>query len=153
MPLLNRKIDYALLILCYLHHKHGAGSAREIAERFGISRPFVANILKDLCQKEFVLSHRGVKGGYLLQPRAAESTLADLIDVLDDTVQLAECNTDEPAACCAVAPQCPIRLPIAEVHDRLRQVLESVKLADLFDKATMTPPVQLDLSRCEKQNA
>src|SRR6185295_180190 len=80
MPLLNRKVDYALLILCYLHHKIEGGCAREIAARFGLSRPFVANILKDLCQQHYVDSHRGVKGGYLLKPDAAERTLADLID-------------------------------------------------------------------------
>src|SRR5258708_1635380 len=126
MPLLNRKVDYALLILCYLHHKAEGGCAREIAERFGISRPFVANILKDLCQQNYVDSHRGVKGGYLLKPQAAQRTLADLIDALDDTVQLAECNTEQPDACCSLAAHCPIRVPITEVHNRIRAVLESV---------------------------
>ena len=148
MPLLNRKIDYALLILCYLHHKGEAGCAREVASRFGISRPFVANILKDLCQKGFVLSHRGVKGGYLLKPQTAQSTLADLIGALDDTVQLAECNTDAPEACCSLATQCPIRAPIAEVHNRIREVLEGVRLVDLFNRSRLTP-MQIDLSRCE----
>jgi Rrf2 family protein len=150
MPLLNRKVDYALLILCYLHHKAEGGCAREVAMRFGLSRPFVANILKDLCQKDYVQSHRGVKGGYLLKPQASERTLADLIDALDDTVQLAECNTVPPDGCCDLLEICPIRAPIAEVHQRLRAVLESVKLADLFRQSTMDRPLQLDLSRCEK---
>ena len=152
MPLLNRKIDYALLILCYLHHKTEGGCAREIADRFGISRSFVANILKDLCQQGYVRSERGVKGGYVLLEQAGDHTLADLIDALDDTVQLAECNTDKPEDCCSLAAHCPIRVPIAEVHNRIREVLESVKLLDLFEQSTPIgePPLQLDLSRCEK---
>jgi Rrf2 family protein len=150
MPLLNRKVDYALLILCYLHHKAQGGCAREVATRFGLSRPFVANILKDLCQKDYVQSHRGVKGGYLLRPHAGERTLADLIDALDDTVQLAECNTVPPDGCCDLLEICPIRGPIAEVHQRIRAVLEGVRLTDLFRQSTMDRPVQLDLSRCEK---
>ena len=151
MPLLNRKIDYALLILCYLHHKVEGGCAREIAGRFGISRPFVANILKDLCQRGYVRSQRGVKGGYLLREPTATRTLADLIDALDDTVQLAECNTQQPEDCCSVAACCPIRLPIAEVHSRIREVLEGVKLLDLFTQSTPIgdQSLQLDLSRCE----
>ena len=147
MPLLNRKIDYALLILCYLHRKSDGGCAREIAARFDISRPFVANILKDLCHKGFVRSLRGVKGGYQLQPGTASQTLADLIDALDDTLQLAECNTQNPEECCSHASLCPIREPIQVVHLRIRAVLESVKLVEMFrtpDPAT----VQLDLSRC-----
>ena len=152
MPLLNRKIDYALLILCYLHHKTEGGCAREIAGRFGISRPFVANILKDLCRQGYVLSHRGVNGGYLLGQQTAERTLADLIDALDEAVQLAECNTDQPEDCCSLAARCPIRAPIAEVHHRIRTVLESVRLLDLFEQSTPLEdqPLQLDLSRCEK---
>jgi Rrf2 family cysteine metabolism transcriptional repressor len=152
MPLLNRKIDYALLILCYLHHKTEGGCAREIAKQFDISRPFVANILKDLCQQGYVTSHRGVKGGYLLREQTGERTLANLIDALDDTVQLAECNTDQPEDCCSLATHCPIRVPIAEVHQRIREVLESVKLLDLFQQSTPVgdQSLQLDLSRCEK---
>ena len=152
MPLLNRKIDYALLVLCYLHHKTEGGCSREIASRFGISRPFVANILKDLCHQGYVTSERGVKGGYFLREQAGTRTLADLIDALDDTVQLAECNTDRPEDCCSLATHCPIRAPIAEIHQRIRAVLESVRLLDLF---TQSMPMgdhglQLDLSRFEK---
>ena len=152
MPMLNRKIDYGLLILCYLHHKTEGGCAREIAGRFGISRPFVANILKDLCQKGYVLSQRGVKGGYVMLEQMAERTLADLIDALDDVVQLAECNTVPPEGCCDLLDHCPIRAPISEVHQRIRDVLESVKLVDLFQQPmALERPVQLDVSRCEKQ--
>src|SRR5690349_19560579 len=100
MPLLNRKVDYALLILSYLHHKSEGGCAREIAARFGLSRPFVANILKELCQRDYVISHRGVKGGYVLQARVPQRSLAELIDALDETLQLAECNTTPADGCC-----------------------------------------------------
>src|SRR5260370_40747765 len=96
MPLLNRKIDYALLILCYLHHKIEGGCAREIAGQFGISRAFVANILKDLCHQGYVRSQRGVNGGYLLREHTAARTLAGLVEALDDTGQLGGCKTGTP---------------------------------------------------------
>lgn len=148
MALLNRKIDYALLILCYLYHHTEGGCAREIAARFGLSRAFVANILKDLCQQGYVLSHRGVKGGYMLQENTSHVTLADLIHALDERVRLAECNDADPLACCAVAEQCPIRAPIAEVHERLLAVLQQVTLQDLF-RQKEGGTVQLETSRCE----
>jgi Rrf2 family transcriptional regulator, cysteine metabolism repressor len=153
MPMLNRKIDYALLILCYLHHKNEGGCAREIAERYEISRAFVANILKDLCQQNFVSSHRGVKGGYLLQPLANERSLADLIDALDDTFQVAECNAIPAEGCCDLIEHCPIRVPIAAVHRRIRDMLEGIKLVDLFQEPLIERPVQLSTSRCELASA
>ena len=43
-------------------------------------------------------------------------------------------------------------MPIAEVHNRIREVLESVKLFDLFQQSAPLGDqgLQLDLSRCEK---
>jgi Rrf2 family protein len=149
MTLLNRKIDYALLVLCYLHHRPDGGCARAIAGHFGISRAFVANILKDLCQKGFVRSQRGVYGGYTLREQTGERSLAELMDALDDRVRLAECNDADPDACCALTAQCPIRAPIAVVHDRIRAVLETVKLVEIFRQpAPVAAPVQLSLARC-----
>lgn len=146
MTLLNRKMDYALLILCYLHHKQGEGSAREIAGHFQLSRPFVANILKDLCHQGFVESIRGVHGGYRLTVSTPRASLADLMDALDEPVRLAECNQMRPETCCSLAPTCPIRDPITEVHNRLRAVLENVTLAEIFTPKSFVP-VQLELCR------
>ena len=132
MPLLSRKIDYALLILSYLHHQPGGGSAREIAQRFELSRPFVANILKLLCHKGFVLSHRGVKGGYVLARPARDIGLSDVMDAFDEPFHLAECCRPVTDNVCGLTPRCPIRGAISALHQRLRDTLASVTLADLF---------------------
>ncbi|MFL5339119.1 MAG: RrF2 family transcriptional regulator [Gemmataceae bacterium] len=133
MALLSRKTDYALLILQYLHQKAEGGCAREIADRFELSRAFVANILKELCQKDFVESHRGVKGGYVLARPAEEINLAELIETLDDSFRLAECNQPSPDDGCSVFHLCPLKGPMAEIHRRIREVLSNLSLADLFD--------------------
>lgn len=131
MPLMSRKADYALLILSYLHRRPERGCAREIADGFGLSRSFVANILKELCHKGFVAGRRGVHGGYVLRRPAEEMNLADLLEALDDPFHLAECNKVGDEVCC-VAPICPVRGHIAEVHARIHGVLRTVTLAELF---------------------
>src|SRR5436853_6199358 len=109
MTLLNRKVDYALLILSYLYRNSEGGCAREIAARFELSRAFVANILKLLCHKGFVTSHRGVKGGYVLERSAEEVSLAELMDALDDSFHLAECTKEDTTHLCSVKHLCPVR--------------------------------------------
>ncbi len=131
MTLLNRKVDYALLILSYLYRRSEGGSAREIAARFELSRAFVANILKLLCGKGFVTSHRGVKGGYVLERPAEEVTLAQLMDALNDSFHLAECNKDADDPC-SLAHLCPVRNAVGEIHRRVREVLGKVTLAEIF---------------------
>lgn len=134
MTLLSRKADYALLILSHLHQTTGSGNARTIAERFGLSRPFVANILKELCHKGFVTSHRGVKGGYALHPSASSTTLASLLDAIDERFRLTVCSDHGHGASepCAVADGCPVKNPLADIHRRIIGVLDGVTLGDLF---------------------
>ena len=148
MTLLSRKADYALLILSFLHEKAGSGNAREIAESFALSRPFVANILKELCQKGFVASHRGVKGGYALARPASEISLAEVLEAIEDGFRLTLCNPDDhdSPGDCSLAPSCTLRHAMVEVHRRLIDVLRNVRLDQLFGNTLTGSPLLLSLS-------
>src|SRR5260370_20172732 len=138
MNLLTRKVDYGLLILSYLHQRPEGGSAREIAAGFGgLSRAFAANILKELCQRGFVASHRGVKGGYVLSRPAEEISLLELMESLDDAVYLTECSKTKVASIdeCSLLRIWPMRGSMRLVHERIREVLGAVTLADLLRPA------------------
>lgn len=148
MTLFSRKVDYALLILSHLYHKPEGGSAREIAACFGLSRAFVANILKELCHKGFVASHRGVRGGYMLHRPAEEINLASLMDALEDEFHLAECNKEEPEDACSLTAVCPVKGAIGEVHRRIRELLRNVSLVEVFGPVGTQTPIQVGLSRC-----
>jgi len=134
MTLLSRKADYALLILCHLHKHRDGGNARAIAEKFGLSRPFVANILKELCHKGFVTSHRGVKGGYVLQKSAGDVSIAYLLESIKEGFRLTLCT--HPTGhedFCALEPTCPVKTPLAEIHRKIADVLRGVTLAEIFE--------------------
>ena len=136
MTLLSRKADYALLILSYLSEKTGGGTARAIAEKFGLSRAFVANILKELCHKGFVTSHRGVKGGYSLARPADTISLAELLESIEDGFRLTVCSHSDQVpdnGACTLIDVCTVKGQMAEVQRRLIEVLRGVSLADLFD--------------------
>jgi Rrf2 family protein len=116
--LVSRKTDYAMLILSHLADRPAGGSAREIAERFGLSKAFLANILKELCQKGFLTSHRGVKGGYSLSRSADRISLAELLEALEDGWKMTTCTGQEEddEHDCSVHNLCPIRGPLNEIH-------------------------------------
>jgi Rrf2 family cysteine metabolism transcriptional repressor len=139
MTLLSRKADYALLILSFLHRSPDGGNARVIAEKFGLSRPFVANILKELSHKGFVTSHRGVKGGYALARPSRDVTLAEVLEAIEDGFKLTVCSShghdaaDDP---CDLEHTCPMKGPLADIHNRLMTVLRGVTLAELFVNPT-----------------
>jgi Rrf2 family protein len=134
--LVSRKTDYALLILSHLADRPAGGSAREIAERFGLSKAFLANILKELCQKGFLTSHRGVKGGYSLSRPADRISLAELLEALEDGWKMTTCTGQEEddEHDCSVHNLCPIRGPLNEIHRAIVGVLRTVTLADVLRK-------------------
>ncbi|QEL19424.1 RrF2 family transcriptional regulator [Limnoglobus roseus] len=135
MTLLSRKADYALLILSHLYHHPTGGNARTIAEAFGLSRAFVANILKELTHAGYVASHRGVKGGYAMLRPANEVTLAELLESIEEGFKLTVCSSHSEArgeGTCSVSHVCPMKGPIAEIHRRLMGVLHGVTLEELF---------------------
>ena len=74
------------------------------------------------------LRRSGLEAQQRIAAEVQERTLADLMDALDSAVQLAECNDPAPEECCSFARHCPIRAPIAQVHNRIRAVLETVRL-------------------------
>src|SRR5262245_46155936 len=152
MTLMSRKVDYALLILSHLNQKREGACAREIADRFGLSKGFVANILKLLCHQGFVTSHRGVKGGYVLDRPADEVNLAELMEALDDSFHLTECTKPPSHEVCAVTAICPVRGAIAEVHQRIRAVLRTVTLAELFRQSAPSGDRLLGLGMLRFEN-
>jgi Rrf2 family protein len=138
--LLSKKTDYALLILAHLSERTGGGSAREIAERYGLSKGFLANILKELCGKGFLVSYRGVKGGYAMQRPADQISLAELLEAMEDGWKLTSCMGEDEADAheCTVHNLCPIRGPLKEIHRALFDVLRGVTLADVFHPTSAT---------------
>jgi Rrf2 family transcriptional regulator, cysteine metabolism repressor len=150
--LLSKKTDYALLIMSHLYERQNGGSAREISDRYGLSKAFMANILKELCQKGFIVSHRGAKGGYSLQRPANQINLAELLENLEDGMRLTNCTSHTGHTGddhdCSIINMCPIRRPINEIHERILGVMRSVTLADLVkspsqDGTTYQPTIHL----------
>jgi len=145
MTLLSRKADYALLILSYLFRRPEGGNARAIAESFGLSRAFVANILKELGHNGYVTSHRGVKGGYTLHPSAADVTLAQLLEAIDERFRLTTCSptADATEDVCSFEQDCPVKGPLADIHRRIVDVLHGVTLSQLLAGEATLPGLPL----------
>jgi Rrf2 family protein len=145
VALLNRKADYALLILSYLHRHTEGGNARAIAEEYGLSRPFVANILKELGHRGYVTSTRGVKGGYGLHEGATRKTLAELLSAIDEEFQLTVCSNHPATATCEVESVCTVKVPMHAIHQRIMEVLRGVTLAEVLSACPPTPLLQPNL--------
>ncbi|MFQ3593169.1 MAG: Rrf2 family transcriptional regulator [Gemmataceae bacterium] len=142
MALFRRKVDYALVVLSYLHHQPQGGCARMIAQRFGLKIAFTAKVLKLLCQVGLVRSQRGQRGGYLLGRPADQISLGELLDLMQEPFELTDCSR-AGAKSCELLGTCPVSGALQAVDHRVRRFLHTIRLSDLFEP--------LGESRCETE--
>ncbi|HAU38285.1 MAG TPA: hypothetical protein DCX07_11305, partial [Phycisphaerales bacterium] len=111
---LTKKTGYGLIAMTYLARVEGdaPASAREIAERFGVPASLLGNVLKELSGAGLVESVRGARGGYRLARPPESINLADLVEVLEGPIRLAECVAEQGGlpddAVCSLMDRCPI---------------------------------------------
>ena len=142
MLALTKKTDYALIALSYLAKRvEGVMSARELAKASRVPLPILTNILKTLAHAGMVASERGSAGGYSLARNPESINLHELITAIEGPVHFVQCVSVGPDAqrnACELEPCCSIRQPAHRIHDRLKEFLESVTLAELVEDPTVS---------------
>ncbi|MDC0937029.1 Rrf2 family transcriptional regulator [Pirellulales bacterium] len=128
--MLSARTQYACLAAAQLASEYASGQpvqAGRIAERHGIPPTFLVQILNELKRAGLVTSTRGAGGGYRLSSPPEQTTMADVVDLLEPA--------ELPDACAAA------RSPLAATVHRIccelatdrRARLAEVTIADLAE--------------------
>ena len=129
----NRKTEYALLAIEHISQKEDLASTREISQAYKIPYPLLAKIMQKLSSKGIIKAVHGTKGGYVLSRKPADITVADVVEVFDGPVAIADCFREEKITC----PQwggCHIRDPFHELNAKILALLTQTTVADLSKK-------------------
>ena len=137
---LSKRSDYALIALRHLATQGDkpSASARELAERFDIPVELLAKVLQKLARAGVLVSHQGLRGGYVLARPAAQISVADIIVAVDGPLTVTACS-DQDQTCDQYA-KCNVRDPLWRLKDRIVSALASCTLAEL----AMDPPPAAD---------
>jgi len=133
---LSKRFEYGLCIIDFLR-KAEAGtliSARTISEGTGIPFDMVTKCLQSLHRFEICRAVQGKQGGYELTCDTAALDLGQMMTILADPVNIAEC-LEERGRNCAIVEQCTIKGPIEKLNLRVRQMLADITLAEFFEQA------------------
>lgn len=127
----SKKVDYGLILLSKLRHEPVSASAREIAAKYRLPAPMVANILKQLTGAGILVSTRGAQGGYELAHDPANISLADVVRALEGEFSLVDCTSAE--IICQYSEFCPTHDPIQKVHRKFLDFMSEYKIDEILD--------------------
>ncbi|HVE43748.1 MAG TPA: SUF system Fe-S cluster assembly regulator [Gammaproteobacteria bacterium] len=133
---IGKLTDYALLIIAHMAKQSShIMSASHIAEALHLTTPTVSKILKILSEYELVASHRGAEGGYILNKKAEDISVAHVIEAMEGTLAMTECC--EQASCCVIDHHCTMRQNWQKINKMVKSLLDKVTILDMLQPLPM----------------
>lgn len=132
---LSTRTRYGLRAIIELAEHNGAAplQTKVIAASQDISVKYLEQLMTILRSAGFVRSIRGSKGGYMLAKSPNQIRLSEVFDCLEGHVTTVECVEDR--SFCERSENCVAMQVWAQVQQAINNVLQSITLQDLVDRA------------------
>ena len=132
---ISTKGRYALRLLLDLGEHRGDGfiSLKEIAERQGISKKYLEQIIPILNRTNVLRTNRGAQGGYMLARTPDKYTVGEILRLTEGSLAPVACLEQEPNLCerqesCAT-------LPVWRgLYRVINDYLDNITLQDILDQ-------------------
>ncbi|HIB68626.1 MAG TPA: Rrf2 family transcriptional regulator [Phycisphaerales bacterium] len=136
---LSTKSSYGLRACLTLARANQRLSSSEIAERDGIPKRYLEQILSALRQSGLVESTRGAQGGYSLSRPPREITIAQLVESVEGELPPILCtNPGLRSDNCRTESECDCRELCHELESSMTRVLGGTTLADILKQSDNT---------------
>lgn len=128
----STKGRYALRTMADLGSHEGWVSLGDVAERQGISRKYLEQIISVLSKAKFVESQRGKNGGYKLARPASEYTLGEILRAVEGNLAPVSCLDCTSGELCPKIETCNTVDIWRDLGKVTSAFLDSKTLADLI---------------------
>lgn len=132
---ISTKGRYALRMLLDLAEHEGMGfiSLKDIADRQGISKKYLEQIVPLFNRSDVLLANRGFQGGYKLAKEPSQYTLGHILELAEGSLSPVSCLDIQPNPC-ERCGDC-VTLPVWEGLNRvIMEYLNGITLQDLLDE-------------------
>lgn len=132
---ISTKGRYALRLMLDLAEHRGCGYIvlKDIAERQGISKKYLEQIMPILNRTDFLITNRGYQGGYMLAKAPDEYTVGDILRATEGSLAPVSCLDREPNVCPRAA-ECPTVGVWHGLHKAITDYLDGITLQDILDR-------------------
>lgn len=147
MSKLNKKVEYALMVLKYFKELelkgkglipvpkgaiiHQMASATEIAAAIHSPAEVTARVLQNLSSHGILKAEYGLHGGYKLAKDLSKISVHDLMSVIEGegSTELAKCLTDKE---CDLLKNCTIVTPIENLNKKVQSFFKSISIEEVI---------------------
>ena len=132
---ISTKGRYALRMMLDLAERQNDGyvALKDIAERQGVSKKYLEQIVLILNRSDFLLTNRGFQGGYRLAKEPSKYTVNDILKLTEGSLAPVKCVDNNPAGCERGA-ECAT-LPLWQgLQSVISEYLSGITLQDLLDR-------------------
>lgn len=133
---ISTKGRYALRMLLDLsiHREDGYVSLKDIAQRQGVSKKYLEQIVPLLNKSNLLRTNRGYQGGYRLAKEPSNYTVGEILRITEGSLAPVVCITDYDNVDCDRAASC-LTLPIWKgLYKTITEYLDSITLQDILDE-------------------
>lgn len=114
------------------HQQDGFISLKEIAERQGVSKKYLEQIVPLLNKTDVLKTTRGYQGGYMLAKPPSKYTVGDILRITEGSLAPVACLDGEENQCERRA-SCLTLDVWAGLYDVITNYLDSITLQDILD--------------------
>lgn len=131
---ISTKGNYALRMLLDLaeHREDGYIPLKDVAERQGISKNYLEQIMTLLKKTDILKTTRGFQGGYKLAKQPAAYTVGDVIRITEGSISPVSCVDD--AEECDRSESCLTLSVWRGLEQVITDYLDSITLQDILDR-------------------
>lgn len=134
---ISTKGRYALRMLAdiVLHQSDGYVSLKDIAERQGISKKYLEQIVPLLSKSGVIKANRGNKGGYVINGRPETHTVGEVLRATEGNLAPVACLEYEPNDCERIN-ECATLEIWKGLYKLITDYLDGITIRDVADKCT-----------------
>lgn len=128
----SKKTDYALHALIIMAgNKNFEYSASELAEIENVSASYLAKVMQKLSKHKIVSSSEGKTGGYKLNKKAEDISIAEVVKILEAEENVFDCV--DKVHGCTIKDRCKIHAVFKEAYQEMLNKLAETSIADIAD--------------------
>ena len=133
--MLSKTCEYALRAMIFIAQRSMDGTKvpiTAIARGIDSPEPFIAKILQDLSRKGVLQSTKGPNGGFFLDEKGRQCSLAKIVRVVDGDRLFSGCGLGLKE--CSESQPCPIHNDFKAIRRDISDMLENARIGEFSEK-------------------